>query len=101
MSSTQIEAQAPSGTVLAFRPRAPARPLRPTPIPPAPGWVPDELGMARAVLLAVAVTMALCGLAFALWVAFAPGSTAAARAAPASAFSASGSMPQRIALFRP
>ena len=66
MSSTQIEAQVPSGTVLTFRPRAPARPLRPTPALPAPGWVPDELGMARAVLLAVVMTVALCGLAFAL-----------------------------------
>ena len=94
MSSTQIEAQVPSGTVLAFRPRAPARPLRPT--PPAPGWVPGELGMARAVLLAAAVTMVLCGLAFALWAASAAGSTSAR----ASAFSASGSIPERIALSR-
>lgn len=94
MSSTQIEAQVPSGTVLAFRPRAPARPLRPT--PPAPGWVPDELGMVRAVLLAVAVTMALCGVAFALWAASAPASISA----PASASSASGSVTERIALVR-
>lgn len=99
MSSTQIEAQAPSGTVLAFRPRAPTCPLRLT--PSAGGWVPDELGMARAVLLAVVMTVALCGLAFALRAAFVAGSTFAARAAPASAFSASGPMPQRIALSRP
>jgi hypothetical protein len=96
MSSTQIEARAPSGTVLAFRPRAPARPA-----PPAPGWVPDELGMARAVLLAVVMTVALCGMAFALWAASAPGSASAPRADPASTFSASGSMPERIALSRP
>lgn len=98
MSSTQIEAQVPSGTVLAFRPRAPARPLRPT--LPAPGWVPDELGVARAVLLAVVMTVALCGLAFALRAASVAGSIFAARAAAASAFSASGPMPQRIALSR-
>ena len=96
MSSTQIEARGPSGTVLAFRPRAPARP-----VPPAPGWAPGELGMARAVLLAAAVTVALCGLASGLWAASAPGPTSARRAAPASAFCASGSMPQRIALLRP
>ncbi len=99
MSSIQIEAQAPSGTVLAFRPRAPARPLRPT--PPAPGWAPGELGMARAVLLAAAMTVALCGLAFALWAASTPGSASARRAAPASVVPASGSMPERIALVRP
>lgn len=94
MSSTRVEAQAPSGTVLAFRPRAPARPTL-----PAPGWVPGELGMARAVLLA-AMTVALSGLAFALRAASASGSASAPRAASASAFPASGSTPQRVALVR-
>ena len=58
MSSTQIEAQAPSGTILAFRPcRLPA----PSPTSRAPGWVPDELGLFRAVLLATAVAAMMAG----------------------------------------
>jgi hypothetical protein len=100
MSSTQIEAQAPSGTVLAFRPRAPDAPLRPT--PPAPGWVPDELGLLRAVLLAAAMTAGLSGLAIAVRAGAAPPSALPPRAAaPASAIAASGPPAERITRPRP
>ena len=101
MSPTEIEAQAPSGTVLAFRPRplaSPPRSIPSSPAPPAPGWVPDELGMVRAVLLAGAMTAGLCGLALAPWTLAASGPGAASRAA---AIAAPGPGPQRIASLRP
>lgn len=65
MSPMQIEAQAPSGTILAFRP---CMLPPPSPTSPAPGWVPDELGLFRAVLLATAVAAMMAGGALTLLV---------------------------------
>ena len=65
MPPMQIEAQARSGVILAFRPRAPDVAFRP--VPCAPGWVPEELGMVRAVLLAVAMAAGLCGVTLVPW----------------------------------
>ena len=85
MPSTQIEAQARSGVVLAFRPRAPE--AAPRPAASAPGWVPNELGMVRAVLLALAVAAGPCGAALALRGA-GPPRPVPGRAAPACATAA-------------